>query len=113
MLQRICSAALAIRQPLAGARLSIKCGVEPSVGDCATLRKAAIAEIAGEVSSRVVSAPCRTTKMILNPKPNGPQPHSVSTGSIATALRELRMRFRLVVLVAWLWCLCRGAAQRQ
>ena len=28
-------------------------------------------------SSRVVSAPCRTTKMILNPKLNRPQPHSV------------------------------------
>ena len=46
VLQRICSVALAIRKPLASARLSIKCREVPSVGDCATLHKAAIAEIA-------------------------------------------------------------------
>ena len=48
VLQRKCSAALAIRKSLASARLSIKCGVVPSVGDCATLHKAAIAEISEE-----------------------------------------------------------------
>ena len=53
MLQRICSVALAIQKPLASARLSIKCGEVPSVGDCATLHKAAIAEIAeGKLASR-------------------------------------------------------------
>ena len=48
MLQIICSAAPSIRKPLASARLSVKCGDVRSVGDCATLHKAAIAEIAEE-----------------------------------------------------------------
>ena len=53
VLQRICSAAPSIRKPLASARLSIKCGEVPSVGDCATLHKAAIAENAeGKLASR-------------------------------------------------------------
>ena len=52
-LQIICSAALSIRKPLASARLPIKCGEVPSVGDSATLHKAAIAEIAeGKLASR-------------------------------------------------------------
>ena len=98
VLQRICSAAPSIRKPLASARLSIKCGEVPRVGVCVTLHKAVIAEIEeGKLASRFGALQDDQDDP---PEAEPPQPHSVSTASIATTLRELRKGFRLVVLVA-------------
>ena len=64
------------------------------MSDCATLHNEC-----SRVADTAEEKLAETTKMILKPKPNRPQPHSVSTGSIAT-IRELRECFRPVVLVA-------------